>query len=247
MTQSYLQEIFSSVQGEGPFVGCRQIFIRFAGCNWSCAFCDTPTNEKPEFFTLEKTPGQRDFVTLANPVSAEKLSSLIKEYYNLKTHHSISLTGGEPLLHTDFLVKLIPLLSGTRQGIYLETNGTLPEKLAEIIDLLAMVSMDIKLESSTGVVTPWELHHSFLQLATQKTVYVKIVITSQTRSEEIKKAAKLLSSVNPEIELVLQPVTPKGGCQTPTANKILQFQNIALDHLTSVRVIPQTHLMMGQL
>ncbi|MCL5059022.1 MAG: 7-carboxy-7-deazaguanine synthase QueE, partial [Actinobacteria bacterium] len=36
-----VREIFSSVQGEGPYVGTRQIFIRFDGCNLSCRYCDT--------------------------------------------------------------------------------------------------------------------------------------------------------------------------------------------------------------
>lgn len=247
MTRCHLQEVFSSVQGEGPYVGCRQIFIRLAGCNWHCNFCDTPDNARPASFSIEKSPGQRDFMNLTNPVNAEKLASLIKGYYDLKTHHSISLTGGEPLLQTDYLIKLSPLLAGTRQGIYLETNGTLPDKLREIIDLVAMVSMDIKLESSTGTTTPWELHHRFLQVAAQKKVYVKIVITSATSSVEIKKAAELISSVNPAIELVLQPVTPKGGCGLPTAEQVLHWQSVALDYLTNVRVIPQTHLMLGQL
>ncbi|RYD04476.1 hypothetical protein N752_13975 [Desulforamulus aquiferis] len=37
MPEANIQEIFSSIQGEGPYVGCRQIFIRFTGCNWQCA------------------------------------------------------------------------------------------------------------------------------------------------------------------------------------------------------------------
>ncbi|SHJ94189.1 7-carboxy-7-deazaguanine synthase QueE [Desulforamulus aeronauticus] len=247
MPQTYLQEIFSSVQGEGPYVGCRQIFIRFAGCNWSCAFCDTPSNEKPEVFTIENSPGQRDFTTHTNPMSAEALSAILKERYKITEHHSISFTGGEPLLQTEFLATLIPFIKGTRQGIYLETNGTLPEKLANIIDSIDIVSMDIKLQSSTGIVTPWDLHHRFLQVAAQRKVYVKIVITSETAVKEIQRAAELIGRVDSGIELVLQPVTPKGGCQIPAVDQILKLQQIALDHLANVRVIPQTHLMMGQL
>ncbi|MBN1405468.1 MAG: 7-carboxy-7-deazaguanine synthase QueE, partial [Candidatus Omnitrophica bacterium] len=40
-------EIFSSIQGEGIYVGERQIFIRFAGCNLNCVYCDTKNNKKP--------------------------------------------------------------------------------------------------------------------------------------------------------------------------------------------------------
>ena len=36
-----IKEIFPSVQGEGPFVGYKQLFIRFCGCNLACSYCDT--------------------------------------------------------------------------------------------------------------------------------------------------------------------------------------------------------------
>ncbi|MBI2447469.1 MAG: 7-carboxy-7-deazaguanine synthase QueE, partial [Candidatus Omnitrophica bacterium] len=36
-----ISEIFSSIQGEGLYLGKRQIFVRFYGCNMRCAYCDT--------------------------------------------------------------------------------------------------------------------------------------------------------------------------------------------------------------
>ncbi|MDX9694125.1 MAG: 7-carboxy-7-deazaguanine synthase QueE, partial [Methanothermobacter sp.] len=43
-----IMEVFSSIQGEGLLVGCRQIFIRFAGCNLNCKYCDTPESRNPQ-------------------------------------------------------------------------------------------------------------------------------------------------------------------------------------------------------
>ncbi|MEG6522085.1 7-carboxy-7-deazaguanine synthase QueE [Desulfotomaculum sp. 1211_IL3151] len=241
------QEVFSSVQGEGPYVGTRQVFVRFTGCNLNCAFCDTPTNTKPEHFVLEKTPGLRDFIQIKNPVEPIRMAELIKHYYNLENHHSVSLTGGEPLLHTDYIAQLVPLVQGTKRGIFLETNGTLPEKLASIINRIDIISMDIKLFSSTKEKTPWELHKEFLQVASQKDVYVKVVVSSATNFDELEQVVELIKNINRNIELVLQPVTPKGGIAPLDNHSLLLLQEQALKTLKNVRVIPQTHLMMGQL
>ncbi|MEM4195978.1 MAG: 7-carboxy-7-deazaguanine synthase QueE, partial [Methanothermobacter sp.] len=42
-----IMEVFSSIQGEGLLLGKRQIFIRFAGCNLNCSYCDTPESRDP--------------------------------------------------------------------------------------------------------------------------------------------------------------------------------------------------------
>jgi len=47
--------------------------------------------------------------------------------------------------------------------------------------------------------------------------------------------------------LILQPVTPYGGCTAPTAEHLLAFQRLALRHVSDVRIIPQTHRMMDLL
>ena len=40
-TEVKIKEIFESIQGEGPFVGVNQLFLRFCGCNLNCNYCDT--------------------------------------------------------------------------------------------------------------------------------------------------------------------------------------------------------------
>lgn len=46
--QAGVSEIFSSIQGEGKYVGCRQLFIRLIGCNMDCPYCDTDKLIKTE-------------------------------------------------------------------------------------------------------------------------------------------------------------------------------------------------------
>ena len=107
-----INEIFSSIQGEGPVVGYKQLFIRFCGCNLNCAYCDTEFTEGNEF-------------------SPQELYEKISTEYDLKTFHSISLTGGEPLLSVDFLKEFLPLIKD-KTKIYLETNATLTQNLLEL-------------------------------------------------------------------------------------------------------------------
>ncbi|OPX92383.1 MAG: 7-carboxy-7-deazaguanine synthase [Pelotomaculum sp. PtaB.Bin104] len=241
-----IAEIFSSVQGEGLLVGCRQIFIRLQGCNINCSFCDTPVNESG-FCKIEQNPGQKDFRQLPNPLSAEEVAAAVHSY-DLSIHHSISLTGGEPLLWTSFIKELIPFIKGTRHGIYLETNGTLPEALSEVIEFIDIIGMDIKLPSISGLTPFWEEHRCFLKVAKKKQVFVKVVVGEDTTKEEIEQAAGLISDYGKSLTMIIQPVSPTaGGIKSVSPGRALYLQQLALKILANVLIIPQTHKIMGQL
>lgn len=240
-----VNEIFSSLQGEGLYVGCRQVFIRLHGCNLQCAFCDTVLQQEPAFCRVEVTPGRRDFIYLPNPLKAGEIAAAANAF-DLPLHHSVSLTGGEPLLHPSLIRELAPLLKGTRRGIYLETNGTLPEALSEVIDFIDMVAMDFKLPSVTGLPPCWDEHRRFLKIAALKEAYVKIVVGEETTYTEIEKAAELINSTTAGVPLILQPVSEIGDVRGISPAHALELQRQALKMLADVRIIPQTHKMMDQ-
>ncbi len=242
--ETRLVEVMSSIQGEGLLVGYRQVFIRFFGCNLTCPYCDTPLSlTAVEQCRVERTAGKRDFYAVDNPLSPDGVRKIL-ENYNLAKIHSISFTGGEPLLQAEFLQKLIPMLSGLGPQMYLETNGTLPGKLKQVINLLDIISMDIKLTGNT----PWSAHADFLAVARQKQVYVKVVVLPGTVDDEILATCKLIAAQDTRIPLILQPVTPCGSIKsTPAPDRMLEVQDLALNWLEDVRVIPQTHKLMGQL
>lgn len=235
-------EIFSSVQGEGKYIGARQVFLRFAGCNIKCSFCDTAV-QPPAFCRIESIPGTGAYEELPNPLSVKEVAARIHSFLAPVRHHSISLTGGEPLLHGDFIRALA---SEVNAPFFLETNGTLYEELENILDVISYVSMDIKLPSIVGKPL-WKEHHRFLHLLRNHDAYVKIVVAENTSEEEFREAVHLVAHIAPQILFVLQPVTPFGGVHAPTAKKLLQLQAEAAEHLTNVRVIPQAHRMMGLL
>ena len=231
-----IQELFSSFQGEGIYWGKRQIFIRFFGCNMKCVYCDEPeTSFVPdsEASYLFKTADQL----------LEEVGVLEKEY---GPHHSISLTGGEPLGHAEFLLELAPSLKDQGFRLYLDTNGTLPERLEQLISYLDVIAMDIKPPSATGDRPFWEAHRRFLEIGFQKDLFVKMVVTETTLSKELEQGVALIASVNPTIPLVLQPVTPFGTVtETISREKLFEFLTSARRHLSDVRILGQLHKVVG--
>ena len=225
-----ITEVFSSIQGEGIFVGTRQIFVRFKTCNMACEFCDTPNDGAVK----EYSPTQ-----LLNEVRA------IDEAKG--AHHSVSLTGGEPLVYTEFLKIFLPLLKKNGFKNYLETNGTLPDELEKIIDFTDIVAMDFKLPSSTGGREYWKEHSEFLKIAARKKVFVKAVVTVNTKEADIEKAVSLIRHVNKNIPFIMQPATPvKKSDKKVGENRLLEFLDIALkNNVENSRVIPQMHKVLG--
>src|SRR3989338_8452144 len=109
--KGYLLEIFSSYQGEGIYAGVRQIFIRLGGCNIRCNYCDTPESWTfQKTYRVENPPESNVFETFDNPVGTADIISVVKEYIERAKYHSISITGGEPLVQTAFLQSLLPEL-----------------------------------------------------------------------------------------------------------------------------------------
>ena len=237
-------EIFSSIQGEGKYVGCRQIFVRLEGCNLDCTYCDTE-NEIGRHPTcmVEERAGTHELVPYENPLSVEKVAEIVTHLTGAVPHHSLSITGGEPLLHVPFIKELAAHID---LPIFLETNGTLDRALAECIDCISHISMDLKLPDVLSAPV-WDAHARFLKVAHAVDVYVKVVVAAETRAEDVEHAAHLVADIAPATLLILQPVTPYGGCTAPSSARLLELQRIALRHLSDVRVIPQTHRMMDLL
>ncbi|WP_309737969.1 MULTISPECIES: 7-carboxy-7-deazaguanine synthase QueE [unclassified Chamaesiphon] len=251
-----LIEIFSAIQGEGINVGTRQIFVRFGGCDLRCAYCDSQhTWTKQPTCSIEQTPGERDFVTHDNPIELPQLLTWVDRQNVPHLHDSISITGGEPLLHAPFLVEFLPRVKQlTQLPIYLETGGHRPSQLAQVLPYLDLVGMDIKLPSVSGE-SHWEKHREFLQLcqAAKVEVFVKIIISQTTNPEELKKAAQLVADVSDGIIIFLQPMTALASPHTnpaltaPTPAQVLAWQALMKEYVPHIRVIPQTHKMLGQL
>lgn len=219
-----ISEIFRSIQGEGKYLGMPQVFVRFAGCNLACRWCDTDFIEKE----------QLDEVQLI-----ERIKGLMPGC------HSVSLTGGEPLVQIEFLESLLPLIGKEDVKIFLETNGTLPDELEKILQYLDIVSMDMKLPSSAGCDEYWQEYKDFLRIAVgspKRDVYVKIVVASGTSQKDFVTAVDLISSIERAVPLIIQPEFSE---QDDLSKVCQEYLGRASCKLNDVRIIPQVHKMMG--
>nr|WP_301287505.1 radical SAM protein [Methanocalculus alkaliphilus] len=121
-----VSEIFVSFQGEGREQGKRCTFLRLAGCNLACRWCDTPATQDP-------AGGE------------ERSADAILDEIRSPGVRRICITGGEPLLQADELLPLLMDLAGEGYKIDIETNGTVP--FGPVLPW-ATICMDIKCPSS---------------------------------------------------------------------------------------------------
>ncbi|MGB9619209.1 MAG: 7-carboxy-7-deazaguanine synthase QueE, partial [Armatimonadota bacterium] len=240
--RGYLCEIFASIQGEGLFCGQRQTFVRFAGCNLGCHYCDTPAarESNPRTYRVEALPGSGLFQHARNPTSVDTTL----RHCRMLGSRAVTLTGGEPLLQPDFAAALARALRSCGHSVHLETNGTLHEALRMVVPNLDVVAMDIKIPSAAGFES-WERHLRFLDAAagSDAFVFVKAVICAETTESEIERGAALVAAYNRSIPMVIQPVTG----EPIDARRLIRLQEAALARLDDVRVIPQCHRILGVL
>jgi len=237
-------EVFSSMQGEGVLIGCRQVFVRFAECNLACDYCDTSYQAGPTC-QIESKPGSGLFTGHTNPVNLSEVTRLIANWQGScnNVHHSVALTGGEPLLHADILKEWLPEMLAVLP-IFLETNGTLPAELEKVLPLVEWISMDIKGSSVTGVPTPWRDHADFLALGKERLCQVKLVVDARTSDSELLEVARLVNRHAPNVPFILQPLTQATG-PALGGSVLLRLQTIAAEEHRDVRIIPQIHPWLG--
>lgn len=121
-----VNEIFGSIDGEGIRTGELAIFIRLAGCNLRCRYCDTD-------YALKINQG--------NKMSIDEIINKVKEI----GYKNITLTGGEPLLQKNSF-KLIDKLIENNFNVNIETNGAMD--ITPLLDKNVIITLDYKTISS---------------------------------------------------------------------------------------------------
>ena len=220
-------EIFSSFQGEGLLIGERQIFVRFAGCNLDCNYCDTKNSKSESSGKL---------------MSVEEVCSEIEKIItpDCKT---VSFTGGEPSLYPEFISEVSKKLN---LNVMLETNGTLPENI-DLIEKLDIVSLDIKLSEHfnndfDNKIFENEIKSLNLLISKSISVYCKVVILPSTKIKSFEEVVEKLSeniSNKSNLKIIIQPSSPLGEWKNINF-KLFEFSEVVGQYF-EVSTIPQIH------
>ena len=121
-------EVFKSIEGEGSRAGFPVVFIRLAGCNMCCDYCDTRYASNPNENDIHWT-------------SYQDLVCKVLSYGCT----NVTITGGEPLLHESFIMKFCKRFESVFD-INIETNGSII--LDELLKMDVTLTVDCKCPSS---------------------------------------------------------------------------------------------------
>lgn len=125
-----VQEIFLTVQGEGPNAGRSAVFVRLAGCNLQCPMCDTDYTSGRKFY------GEMELAT---------------EIFKIRSSGLVVITGGEPF-RQDMSGLIRSLYDLGDYEIQVETNGTVWRNIPP--------SVQIVISPKTGKIAKGFLDHS---------------------------------------------------------------------------------------
>lgn len=178
-------EIFNSIEGEGARSGKLCTFVRTAGCNLRCSFCDTTYS-----YDIDQAKHY-------------EIKQLVEEVERIAQCNMITLTGGEPLMHDEVRNCLIPWLLERGFDINVETNGSID--LSQIVrhkhDKL-MFTMDWK-SLSSGMNS--EMLEKNLCILQPRDV-LKFVVGSE---EDLNEMLRVIQTYTTAAQIYVSPVFGK--------------------------------------
>ena len=176
-------EIFHSIQGEGVSQGTPCVFLRLAGCNLACSWCDTA------YSWNGTVPGVR--------LTPEKAAELALRY----PCRRLVLTGGEPLIQQKALPALLRLLPD--HAVELETNGTIMPD-AELLERITQFNVSPKLPHSGNETARTWKPDVLRRLASTEKAWFKFVVACE---EDVKTALRQASGADiPAERILLMPL-----------------------------------------
>lgn len=231
-----LSEVFTSIEGEGILYGTKTLFVRLAGCPFSCFYCDTP-----ESLPLDS----------GKEYSLEQACNLIDSSIQDKTY-KVNFTGGDPLIQHEAVAMLARHVQKQQIPTYLESSCFDSGRFAHVLPSIDIAKIEFKTRDSKFVDPR---HHSrlvqnavrCLELSTssKKTTYIKIVVSSRTTPDDIKKMADQIFSKVSTDKISGFVIQPTYGTSEPSLELLLAMYDTVYPHYDQVKVVPQLHKLIG--
>lgn len=236
-TRARVSEIFTSIEGEGIFVGKKTLFIRLSGCHLKCRWCDTK-------YALPLDSG--------TDYQIDEIKDLITKELRPFTY-KVNFTGGEPLLQTEAVIELADFIKKqTNLKTYIESSCFDSELFSKVLPYIDICKIEFKTDDS-NVVEDQEYDNLLLseikclELAVEsnKATYIKIVVTNSTNLESFKNLVYNISKKIKPSDILGFIIQPSFGIDQPTVNKLLDTYDIVQPMFPEVRIIPQLHKEIG--
>ena len=231
-----LFEIFTSIEGEGILYGTKTLFVRLAGCPFTCFYCDTK-----ESLPLDS----------GKEYTIEEACNLIDS--NLKNQtYKVNFTGGDPLIQHEAVAELAKHIQTKKIPTYLESSCFDSERFNCVLPFVDIVKIEFKTKDSDFV----DLKHyerlidnaiKCLQssVKSKKTTYIKIVVSSKTKLEDFKDLVhKIFNNISKQ-DIDGFIIQPTYGIAEPSLDLLLNLYDIVYPYYVDVKVVPQLHKFIG--
>ena len=231
-----LFEIFTSVEGEGILYGTKTLFVRLAGCPFTCFYCDTK-----ESLPLDS----------GTEYNMDEACNLIDS--NLKNQtYKVNFTGGDPLVQYQAVAELAKHVQSKKIPTYLESSCFDSKKFDYILPFIDIVKIEFKTKDSEFVDSK---HYEKLiantmdclksSVSSKKITYIKIVVSSKTNLNDFSDlVTSIFNSISKnQIDgFVLQPTYE---IAEPSLDLLLKMYDIVYPFYNEVKVVPQLHKFIG--
>lgn len=231
-----LFEIFTSLEGEGILYGTKTLFVRLAGCPFTCFYCDTKES-------LPMDSGQE--------YEIKDACSLIEKNLVDKTY-KVNFTGGDPLVQAEAVSEMAKFIQSKKIPTYLESSCYDSKKFSKVLPFIDYVKIELKTKDSDFVDPK---HYSTLienaleclkqSIVAKKPTYIKIVVSSKTDLDTFSDLVDKIFKTVGTRDLKGFIIQPTYGVAEPTLQKLLSFYDATFSHYPEVRVVPQLHKLIG--
>ena len=229
-------EVFTSVEGEGILYGTKTLFVRLAGCPFSCFYCDTKES-------LPLDSGNEYSIDDANQFIDQKLQNQT---------YKVNFTGGDPLIQHEAVALLAKNIQNKKIPTYLESSCFDIDRFNHVLPFIDIVKIEFKTKDSDFIDSQhYEklISHTMKCLQSsvnaKKITYIKIVVSSKTQPKDFKKLINEIFTIisNDDIDgFIIQPTY---GVSEPSLDLLLNLYDLVYPFYIDVKVVPQLHKLLG--